>query len=260
MALAVSVYDLCKRFRRYHADQPQTLHEALFRGFSKLAPAEYFWGLKDVEFEIATGRTLGVIGRNGAGKSTLLRLIGGVGRPDRGKITVNGNVNGLLRLGTGFHAELTGRENVMVSGVVGGLTRRGVREKFDAIVAFAELEDYIDNPLRVYSSGMQLRLAFSIAIHSSPDILLIDEVLSVGDLAFQRKCLDRLAQIKATGCTIIVVTHDVTGAKKFCDQFLWLRAGKMAAFGPVDTVATKYLSDADSETWAPMNGGVIVAR
>jgi lipopolysaccharide transport system ATP-binding protein len=247
---AVVVQDLGKRFRRYRADRPSTIHETLLRGFWKLAPTEYFWGLKDVNFRIAPGRMVAVVGRNGAGKSTLLRLIGGVGRPDKGSIQVCGRVRGLLTLGAGFHPELTGRENLFVNAIIGGLTHREVEARLETIVAFSELEEYIDSPLRVYSSGMQMRLAFSIAIHSDPDILMIDEVLAVGDLAFQRKCLDRIEQVKTSGCTIIVVSHDAGMARELCDEALWLRAGRLEAQGPCSGVIDKYLADAGTISWS----------
>ena len=244
---AVVVQNLGKRFRRYHLDRPGTLHEALLRGFKKLHPAEHFWGLHDVNFKVTAGSMVGVIGRNGAGKSTLLRLIGGVGRPDVGEIQVHGRVGALLNLGAGFHPELTGLENLYINGIIGGLTRREIESRLDAIVAFSELEDYMNSPLRAYSTGMQMRLAFSIAIHSQPDILLIDEVLAVGDLAFQRKCLERIAQVKAAGCAIILVSHDVGMIPELCEQAIWLRAGELAAYGPSAGVVAKYIAEADSE-------------
>jgi lipopolysaccharide transport system ATP-binding protein len=249
MRPAVSVHQVSKRFRRYHADAPGTIHEALLRGFKKLMPAEQFWGLRDVSFRIAPGRMVGVVGRNGAGKSTLLRLIARVGRPDEGRIEVNGQVRALLNLGAGFHPELTGRENLFINGVVGGLTRREVAGHFDSIIEFAELEDFVDSPLRTYSSGMQMRLAFSIAIHSSPDILLIDEVLAVGDIAFQRKCLDRIAELKAGGCAIVFVTHDAVAVEQLCEEALWLRAGRVGAYGPSQSVVARYLAEADAHSW-----------
>ena len=250
MGDVVEIRSVGKRFRRYHLDAPATIHEALLRGFRKLGAVERFWVLRNVTFEIARGRTVGVVGRNGAGKSTLLRLIGAVGRPDEGSIAVNGRVRGLLTLGAGFHPELTGRENLFVNGIIGGLTRREVADRFDAIVAFSELEEYIDSPLRAYSSGMQMRLAFSIAVHSDPDVLLIDEVLAVGDIAFQRKCLDRIAEIKAGGCAIILVSHDVGMVQELCEETLWLRAGTVAAYGPSGDVVPQYLADADSKCWS----------
>jgi lipopolysaccharide transport system ATP-binding protein len=249
MRFAIFVHQLSKRYRRYHADAPGTVHEALLRGFKRLMAAEQFWGLQEVTFRIAPGRMVGVVGRNGAGKSTLLRLIARIGRPDEGKIEVNGKVGALLNLGAGFHPELTGRENVFVHGVIGGLTRREVASRFDSIIDFAELEDFVDSPLRAYSSGMQMRLAFSIAIHSAPDILLIDEVLAVGDIAFQRKCLDRIAELKAGGCTIVLVTHDTGAVEQLCEDALWLRSGRVGAFGPSQSVVARYLAEADSHSW-----------
>ena len=198
---------------------------------------------------------VGVIGRNGAGKSTLLRLLGGVGRPDEGSVKVRGRVGALLNLGAGFHPDLTGRENVFISGVIGGLTRREVRQRFESIVAFSELEDYVDSPLRTYSTGMQMRLAFSIAIHAQPEILLIDEVLAVGDLSFQRKCIDRIAHLKSEGCAIILVSHDTTMIEELCDEALWLRSGKLVAHGPAARVVAGYVAEADLETPQPLSTG-----
>jgi lipopolysaccharide transport system ATP-binding protein len=250
MSDVILAQGLGKLFKRYHADAPGTIHEALMKGLRKLAPTERFWALRGVNLRVARGSTVGVVGRNGAGKSTLLQLIGGVGRPNEGSIKVKGHVHALLTLGAGFHPELTGRENTLVNGVVGGMTRREVANRFDEIVEFSELEDFIDSPLRAFSSGMQMRLAFSIAIHSEPDILLIDEVLAVGDVAFQRKCLDRIAQLKANGCTIIFVSHDTSMVQQLCEETLWLRAGKVAAFGPSEAVVAGYLAEADTQSWS----------
>lgn len=250
MSDAVIVKKVGKRFRRYHADAPGTIHEVMLKGLRKLAPADVFWGLRDINFSAARGRTIGVIGRNGAGKSTLLRLIAGVGRPDEGTIEVNGRVSALLNLGTGFHPELTGRENLWVNGVIGGLTKKQVAQRFDAIVAFSELEEFIDTPLRAYSSGMQMRLAFSIAIHCDPEILLIDEVLAVGDIAFQAKCRERIEKLKSGGCTIILVSHDAGVVADFCEEALWLQGGRVAAYGPSEGVVSRYLAAADTATWS----------
>ncbi len=247
---AVVVQGVGKRFRRYHLEKPGTIHEALMRGFSRLGPSAIFWGLRDVSFRVVPGSMIGVVGRNGAGKSTLLRLIGGVGRPDEGAITVRGRVRGLLNLGAGFHPELTGRENLFINGVIGGLTRREVAARFDEIVAFSELEKYIDSPLRAYSMGMQMRLAFSVAIHARLDVLLIDELLAVGDLAFQQKCLDRIGELRSAGCAIIFVSHDAGVVKSLCDEALWLNAGQLAASGPSASVVDRYLAEANSHTWS----------
>jgi lipopolysaccharide transport system ATP-binding protein len=207
-----------------------------------------FWALREVSFSVARGQMLGVIGKNGSGKSTLLRIIGGVGRPDEGTVETNGRIGALLELGTGFHPDLTGRENVFLQGVISGLTRREVRQRFDEIVAFAEIEDFIDNPVRTYSSGMRMRLAFAVAVHTDPDILLIDEVLAVGDLAFRRKCLDRIDGFRREGRTIVLVSHDTSQVKKLCDEALWLHAGKVVAHGKPEKVIRSYVAEANSET------------
>jgi lipopolysaccharide transport system ATP-binding protein len=191
---------------------------------------------------------LGVIGANGAGKSTLLRLIGGVGRPDQGSVQAHGRIGALLDLGVGFHPELSGRENVFISGVIAGLTRREVAQRFASIVDFAELQRFIESPLRTYSTGMQMRLAFAVAVHTAPEILLIDEVLAVGDASFQRKCLECIAQFKAEGCAIILVSHDTTLIQQLCDEVLWLRAGRVAAQGDPEMVVGQYLDEMNAET------------
>jgi lipopolysaccharide transport system ATP-binding protein len=248
---AIVVQNLSKSFRRYHAGRPRTLKEALLRGLRSLrqiAPAERFWALRDVSFSIAPGRMIGVVGPNGAGKSTLLRLIGGVGRADEGQVIVHGRIGALLDLGAGFGPDLTGRENVYVNGVIAGLTRREVAERFDSIVEFAELEEFIDNPLRTYSIGMQMRLGFAVAVHTDPEILLIDEILAVGDLAFQRKCLDRIQEFKAQGCTILLVSHDAHSIQQLCDEALWLRRGQLVAYGPAEVVVRQYVEEMSAET------------
>jgi ABC-type polysaccharide/polyol phosphate transport system ATPase subunit len=196
---------------------------------------------------------LGIIGRNGAGKSTLLRLIGRLLRPDEGIVTARGRISGILELGAGFHGDLTGVENIYIAGTVGGLTRREVRNRIDSIVAFSELEECIDRPLRGYSSGMQMRLAFSVAIHVNPDILLVDEVLSVGDLAFQQKCLARIQEFKQSGCTIIVVSHTLNTVRDLCDTCIWLDNGRVRSLGDAAEVVDKYADDAmamQATTWS----------
>jgi lipopolysaccharide transport system ATP-binding protein len=242
MKPAISVQGLGKQFRRYHMHRPWTLQEALQRGLKRVRPSEYFWSLRDVTFEIPFGRAVGVIGPNGAGKSTLLRLVGRVGRPDRGRLQVNGHVGALLDLGAGFHPELTGRENVVITGVIGGLSRREVLKQFDAIVDFSELGEFIDYPLHTYSSGMQVRLAFAIAVHIQPEILLIDEALSVGDESFRRKCMERMNQFKAEGCTILLVTHELNIVQDFCDEALYFHAGQLIAQGTPSEVIERYLT------------------
>ena len=241
MVDAIRVQGLSKRYRRANPNRPWTLQELVLSRFRNLRLEDTFWALKDISFRVAPGRMVGVIGRNGAGKSTLLRLIGGVGRPDKGSIEVNGKLGALIELGAGFHPDLTGRENVFINGVISGLTRSQITDRFNDIVQFAELEDFIDNPLRTYSTGMHMRLAFSIAAHVDPQVLLVDEVLAVGDLGFQQKCLDRIAEFQRCGCAILLVSHDTTLISQICDEALWLEAGQLAAFGPAQAVANQYL-------------------
>jgi lipopolysaccharide transport system ATP-binding protein len=244
---AIVVEGAGKRFRRY-PHRPRSLSEQFVRGWRRRPPPEDFWALRDVSFRVGRGRTLGVIGKNGAGKSTLLRLTGGVGRTTEGRVTTHGRVRALLDLGSSFHHDLTGRENVFVAGVVAGLMRREVRERFAAIVGFAELEKFIDDPVRTYSSGMLMRLAFSVAMHTDPEILLVDEVLAVGDAGFQYKCLDRIAQLKANGCAILLVSHDMSTMERLCDDILWLRGGRVEVHGEPKHVIERYLGELMAET------------
>lgn len=248
MRNAITVQGLGKRFCRYHADRPITFMEAVLSGLRRMGPQARFWALRDISFTVSPGDMLGIIGKNGAGKSTLLQLIGGVGRPDEGRVKVNGRIGALLDLGAGFHSDLTGRENVFVSGVVAGLTRREVARRFDCIIEFAELQPFIDNPVRTYSTGMQMRLAFAIAVHTDPDILLVDEFLSVGDLSFQAKCLERITQLKTQGCAIVLISHNAEQIKQLCDEALWLRQGQIVAYGEPEVVAGQYVAEMRSET------------
>ncbi len=243
---AVVVTGLSKQFRRYHPHRPSTVQEALAQGIRRLGAVERFWGLQDVSFDVGAGQMLGIVGANGSGKSTLLRLIGGVGRADRGRVQVFGRLGALLDLSVGFHSELTGRENAIMAGILGGLTRQQVVRRLDAIVDFAELEPFIDNPVRTYSSGMQMRLAFATAVHTEPEILLLDEVLSVGDLAFQRKCLDRMTEFRTRGCTILLVSHDQAAVRELCDRALWLDGGRVRGHGQAEEVMAKYVTHMDA--------------
>lgn len=248
MGAAILVENLGKRFKRYHTEKPVTLMEAALSGLRKVRPVDDFWALRGVCFEVAAGEMLGVIGHNGAGKSTLLQLLGKVAHPTEGRIKMRGRVGALLDLGAGFHGDLTGRENVFVTAIVAGLRRREVARRFDSIVEFAELEGFIDNPVRTYSTGMMMRLAFSVAVHTDPRILLVDEFLSVGDIAFQRKCLDRVAQMKKQGCAIVLVSHDATQVGKMCDRALWLQQGTVMAYGEPTVVAGQYTTEMQSKT------------
>ncbi len=240
MSLAIEVSNVSKSFRRYRPDRPMMLQEVLAHGLKGFRTSEQFWALQDVSFSVPRGRAVGIIGTNGSGKSTLLRLVGGIGSVDSGRVRVNGRIGALLDLGSGLHGDLTGRENVIVAGVLNGLSRREVLRRFDAIVAFSEIEKFIDNPMRTYSSGMQMRLAFAINVHTNPDVLLIDEVLAVGDAAFQRKCLARIKEFKANGCSILLVSHGLAVVQKLCDEVLWMNGGRLMAHGPVRDVVRQY--------------------
>ncbi len=204
--------------------------------------------LRDVSFSVGPGEMLGVVGANGAGKSTLLRLLGGIGRPSSGSIRTRGRVGALLDLGGGFLGDLSGRENAMLAGVVAGLLRREMLERLGEIVAFAELEDFIDEPVRTYSTGMMMRLAFAVAVHTDPAILLVDEFLSVGDLAFQAKCHARITALRRAGCAIVMVSHGMDQVRRLCDRALWLKQGEVAAFGSAEVVAGLYETEMHEET------------
>ena len=232
-----------KRYRRHSRHRPTTLQEAVVSGFRGLRVEDTFWALSDVSFDIPYGSMTGVIGTNGAGKSTLLRLVGGVGRPERGSIRTQGRIAALIDLGTGFHRDLTGRENVYVNGVISGMTRREISMRLDEILQFAELEEFVDSPLRTYSTGMRLRLGFAVATSVRPDILLIDEVLAVGDGAFQEKCIARIRQFNAQGSTILLVTHNMNLVEQFCDRALRLGEGRLVEFGPAALVAESYRAE-----------------
>ena len=245
MPAAVTARDLTKVYRRFlHRNQFRTLKSALLSRslISDLRPDQTFTALDGVSFEVPRGTTFGVIGENGSGKSTLLKLMAGITRPTRGSITVDGRISALIELGAGFHPEISGRENVAINGIMLGLTRREVAERFDAIVAFAELEPFIDAPVKTYSSGMYMRLGFSVAIHVEPDVLLIDEVLAVGDEAFTRKCLDKIGEFRRRGKTIVLVTHSLGLVEKMCDDVLWLRRAQVADRGDPKRVVDAYLT------------------
>ena len=244
----IEVIDLSKAYVRRNKFRPRTLKEAIIRRQYDRKKDTYFLALDQVNLQVSSGEIVGIVGRNGAGKSTLLRLIGEVGRPDEGHIQVNGKIGALLELGAGFHPELTGRENIFINGMIAGLTREEIADQFSDIVNFAELEDSIDNPLRTYSSGMQLRLAFAVSVHTSPDVLLIDEVLAVGDIAFQRKCLERINTFKQQGCAILIVSHDTVQIREMCDRAMWMRDGRIVATGDPENVVDQYENAMMAET------------
>jgi ABC-type polysaccharide/polyol phosphate transport system ATPase subunit len=244
-APALVARDVSKVYRRFlHKNQFKTLKSAILRGslLSDLRPDQTFTALDGVSFEVPAGTMFGVIGENGSGKSTLLKLTAGITKPTRGELRVSGRISALIELGAGFHPEISGRENVAINGIMLGLTRREVDERFDEIVAFAELERFIDAPVKTYSSGMYMRLGFAVAIHVDPDVLLIDEVLAVGDEAFTRKCLDKVGEFRRRGKTIVLVTHSLGLVEKMCDQALWLRQGRIADQGDPKRVVDAYLT------------------
>ena len=204
---------------------------------------EEFWALKDISFEVKQGEVLGIIGRNGAGKSTLLKILSRITEPTEGRVTINGRVASLLEIGTGFHPELTGRENIYLNGAILGMTRAEIRRKFDEIVAFAEVEKFLDTPVKRYSSGMYVRLAFAVAAHLEPEILIVDEVLAVGDVEFQKKCLGKMDEVsRREGRTVLFVTHNMGALASLCQTAMLLKNGRIAEAGPTGRTIQSYIS------------------
>jgi ABC-type polysaccharide/polyol phosphate transport system ATPase subunit len=241
--VAVLVDDVSKRFRRQTVQPSTTLKSTIvdfLRGRRVTEAPSTFQALTGVTFVVPKGHTLGIIGRNGSGKSTLLKLLAGIYRPDRGKIVVQGKVGGLLDLGAGFHPEFSGRENILINGIVLGLSKREVRQLSDDIIRFAELEEFIDEPVKTYSVGMYMRLGFSVAVHADPDILLIDEILAVGDEGFFQKCYDKLAAFRRRGKTIILVSHELSMVSRWCDTVVWIEDGRVRDQGIPQRVIDLY--------------------
>src|SRR6266542_1199465 len=240
---AVRVEGMTKLYRRYGRKHTVgTLKSALLSGMCRraLSPEASVPALVDLSFEIARGEMVGIVGPNGSGKSTLLKLLAGIVRPTRGSVEVRGRLAALLELGAGFHPEISGRENIEINGLLLGLSRRQIAERFDEIVRFAELEEFLDAPLKTYSSGMAVRLGFSIAAHSDPDVLLVDEVLAVGDEAFSHRCLEKFAEFERAGKTILVVSHDLALVSERCRRAIWLDRGRLQADGPARETVTLY--------------------
>ena len=245
---AITLDGVSKVYRRYgHQRRLATLKSALLTGslVRHLRPDESFRALDDVSLTVAAGATCGIIGRNGSGKSTLLKLVAGITRPTSGQVGVSGRISALIELGAGFHPEISGRENVFINGVMLGMSRREIDRRFDEIVEFAELEDFIDAPVKTYSSGMYMRLGFAVAVHVDPEILLVDEVLAVGDEGFSLKCLDKFAEFKRRGKTILLVTHALSLVERFCDEAVWLDGGRKRMVGDPRRVVQMYLSDVE---------------
>jgi lipopolysaccharide transport system ATP-binding protein len=262
MAPIISVENLSKKYVLGH-QQPEGSYSTMrdiiaerFRGIGRsiakpfsttnsAGPAKYeeeFWALKDVSFSIEQGERVGIIGRNGAGKSTLLKILSRITEPTSGKIGINGRVASLLEVGTGFHPELTGRENIFLNGAILGMGREEIKRKFDEIVAFSEVEKFLDTPVKRYSSGMYVRLAFAVAAHLEPEILIVDEVLAVGDAQFQKKCLGKMEDVGAEGRTILFVSHNMGAVSELCNRVVMLTRGTLATDGTTESVIEAYLS------------------
>ena len=245
---AISLVNVSKVYRRFSGKQFATLKSALLQRsiMRDLQPRETFQALDDVSFEVPKGSTFAVVGRNGSGKSTALKLIAGITKPTSGTVSVSGRISALIELGAGFHPEISGRENVFINGIMLGLSKREIQERFDEIVEFAELKEFIDAPVKTYSSGMYMRLGFAVAIHVDPEVLLVDEVLAVGDEGFTHKCLDKFAEFKRRNKTILLVTHSLGLVERFCDEAVWLDHGKKLAEGDPKRVIGQYLMDVAS--------------
>lgn len=249
---AIEVRNLAKRYRLGERDMLHgSLREAVARGASRLvrgerrrtADGENIWALDHVSFDIERGKVLGIIGRNGAGKTTLLKILSGITDPTDGHARVFGRVGSLLEVGTGFHPDLTGRENIYFNGAILGMGKREIRRKFEEIVAFAEVERFIETPVKRYSSGMYLRLAFAVAAHLEPDILIVDEVLAVGDAAFQRKCLGKMGEVTGEGRTVLLVSHNMSAITSLAANCLWLDGGRVRSISPPAEAVAAYLSE-----------------
>jgi ABC-2 type transport system ATP-binding protein/lipopolysaccharide transport system ATP-binding protein len=243
---AIEVDNLSKRYLlgRY---EPDTLRETLSLAFRRSGPSHAdggeIWPLREVSFAVDEGESIGVIGSNGAGKTTLLKILARITEPTEGEARVRGRVGALLEVGAGFHADLTGRENVFLAGAILGMSRAEVQRRFDAIVAFSGVERFLDLPVKHYSSGMYLRLAFAVAVHVEPDVLLLDEVLAVGDVEFQRRCHQKMAETRRAGRTVLFVSHDLDAVEELCPRAIWIRGGKIAADGPSKGVIDAYLAE-----------------
>lgn len=241
---AIELDHVTKIYRRYSGRQFATLKSALLQRsiLRDLSTAETFPALTDVSFQVPKGSTYGVIGRNGSGKSTALKLVAGITKPTSGTVKVEGRISALIELGAGFHPEISGRENVFINGIMLGLTKAEVQERFDEIVDFAELREFIDAPVKTYSSGMYMRLGFAVAIHVDPDVLLVDEVLAVGDEGFTHKCLDKFAEFRRRNKTILLVTHSLGLVERFCDEAVWIDDGQVQGHGDPKRMVDMYLT------------------
>jgi ABC-type polysaccharide/polyol phosphate transport system ATPase subunit len=241
MEYPVLLQDISVRYN-LPKEKIRTLKEFMINALKKRIEFEEFWALRNVTLEIPRGQVLGIIGRNGAGKSTLLKVVAGIIKPRAGRVAVKGRVAPLIELGGGFDLELTGQENIYFFGSIYGVSRKYLQARYEGIVEFSELQEFIEAPMRTYSQGMVTRLAFSVATSIEPDILLLDEVLSVGDLDFQQKCLKRIDEFRRQGVTIIFVSHNLEQVRSFCDTVMWLHRGQVAAQGPTEEVVSQYIN------------------
>ena len=238
--VAISVRDVTKKFR-LHNDRKTNVKE-LFSARRRQSRHEEFWALKGVSLDIPRGKTFGLVGHNGSGKSTLLKMVAGIHRPSSGTVTANGRVSAMLELGAGFHPEMSGRDNIYLNGSILGMTRRQIDAAMDDIIEFSGLREFIDTPVKVYSSGMYVRLGFAIAVNLEPEILIIDEVIAVGDEAFQRRCFDHLYELRRKGVTIVLVTHSLALVADLCDEAAWLDHGVLRSVGPARDIVDAYLT------------------
>lgn len=249
MSVAIKVENISKKYIIKHKESSHdTLREKIPAAFKKALSGDFkrpskeeFWALQDINFEINKGDRIGIIGRNGAGKSTLLKVLSRIVAPTKGRVEIDGRVASLLEVGTGFHGDLSGRENIFLNGAILGMTKKEITSKFDEIVAFSEVEQFLDTPVKRYSSGMYVRLAFAVAAHLDPEILIMDEVLAVGDSAFQKKCLGKMKDVASTGRTILFVSHNMASIQNLCDKCLYLKDGQMVTYGKTEDVIPVYL-------------------
>ncbi len=272
MSTAIRVENLSKKYvlrhqiaggrSRYVALRDVITHKftSLFQPKGPSPEREDFWALRDISFEIKKGDAVGIIGRNGAGKSTLLKLLSRITQPTTGKITIDGRVASLLEVGTGFHPELTGRENIYLNGAILGMQRTEIKRRFDEIVAFAEVEKFLDTPVKRYSSGMYMRLAFAVAAHLEPEILVVDEVLAVGDMEFQKKCLGKMEDVSKGGRTVLFVSHNMDAIMRLCSRAILLQKGKPAETGSVRDIVTRYTAHQGTQSSAISFADVIPAE
>jgi len=264
--VALEMHQVYKKFKRGEIyDSLRDLIPAATRRILRRAPsaeleAREFWAVKDVSFQVRRGEAFGVIGSNGAGKSTMLKLLSGIMKPTKGRLAVHGRLSALIEVGAGFHMDLTGRENVFLNGTIMGMTRREIASRFDQIVAFSGLEEFIDTPVKRYSSGMFARLGFSVAAHVDPDILIVDEVLSVGDFVFQQRCMERMNAVIRGGATVIFVSHNLHAVAELCDRVLLMERGEAISVGTAEEVIRTYLSRMEARRVIDQSTGVYVTH